>query len=120
LRDTNNKGFDGGVLLGDYKPMISFLYQSREREFSTGIRILDNCNIVPARGTLMAFLGPVGSGKTWFLIHLGRQAAKLGKKVLYVSLELSEVKTQIRYYQTVLKLAALESPPHHPNEDVAA
>lgn len=47
----------------------------------------------------IAFIGPPKSGKTWWLMTLAFQATLQGKKVLYVSLEMSERQVVRRFWQ---------------------
>jgi hypothetical protein len=74
--------------------------ERKQNEFSTGIPLLDSHGFVPERGTVMLLIAGAGKGKSWGLIHLGKMAATRGKKVLHVSLEMSEEQVQQRYYQS--------------------
>jgi hypothetical protein len=48
-------------------------------------------------GDLIVLIGSAGSGKSWMLSSIGAHALKLGKSVLHVTLELSELYTSKRY-----------------------
>ena len=52
----------------------------------------------------MVLLAPVGSGKSWALVHLGKRAAMHGKKVLHITLEMAAAELQKRYFQNLLAL----------------
>lgn len=45
------------------------------------------------------------SGKSWFAVHCGRQAAVQGARVVHVSLEMDEDRVAQRYYMTFLGIA---------------
>jgi len=92
--------FDPGLRLGDVDHLLTFL-QRQYSEFSTGIPQLDSRQIVPARGAALIFLAPPGKGKTWFLISLGKQAFLHRRKVVHISLEMSEEEVLQRYYQSL-------------------
>ncbi len=51
------------------------------------------------REDFIAFLGPPKSGKTWWLMSFAVQAALQGRKVLFVSLEMSKVQMVRRFWQ---------------------
>ena len=57
-----------------YLDVLRLSFEKQQGEFSTGIKELDQRNIVPTRGALSIFIAPSGFGKSWFLIHLGKQA----------------------------------------------
>lgn len=101
---ARNLQFDRGVKLDDdLGPFIEYLAK-QHKEFRTGIKHLDDNNITPARGELFLFLAGKGRGKTWFMINVGRIAMRVGKKVLHVSLENSEMETRGRYYQCAFSI----------------
>lgn len=90
--------FNPGMRLFEYERVLSFL-QQRHSEFSTGIKELDERSCIPARGAVGIFLAPTGRGKTWWLINIGKQAIKQRKKIVHITLELSEEETAQRYLQ---------------------
>lgn len=100
-----------GVWLSDTESWLSsFLRQDREVElFSSGIEVLDDKDVRPRRGELYAFMGASGTGKSWFLINVGRvnvigQPRILPKRVLHITLENSLEVTLQRYTQCFLQL----------------
>lgn len=50
------------------------------------------------REDFVSFLAPMKRGKTWQLIDVGVEGAKIGLKVLHVSLEMSEAQNAKRYW----------------------
>ena len=103
--------FEKGMTLLEHDKMLANL-QNRVTEFTTGIKQLDSKGIVPQRGTAMLFLGATGRGKTWWLVNLGKSAILQRKRVLHISLEMSEEQVAQRYYQ------ALYAATKRPEEEV--
>lgn len=99
-RDMN---FDAGTTLNEIEPMLAHL-KRKTREFPTGIRELDDRGIMPSRGALFLFIGPKGGGKSWFLIHCGKRALRVGHKVLHVSLEMDQEDVKARYWQSIYSI----------------
>ena len=100
-----------GVWLADSDHWLSFLREDEDVElFSSGIEILDDKDVRPARGELFAFLAASGRGKSWFLINVGKHNA-IGrrKKVLHITLENSLKVTVQRYTQCLLVLTRNET-----------
>ena len=64
--------FDPGLTLQDTQAFIDYLHSG------PGIRLdiepLDRVNVLPQRGTLMCVIAVTGQGKTWWLVHCGKQA----------------------------------------------
>jgi replicative DNA helicase len=110
---SRNVGFQAGLRLSEVDRVIEFL-RNHATEFATGIKALDDKHIVPARGGVFLWLAPTGRGKTWAMVSQGKQAIIRRKKVLHVSLEISEEEVAQRYYQ------ALFSIPKHDAEVVTA
>lgn len=96
--------FDRGLTLDDVDHVIDYL-ETHYSEFRTGIEAFDQRDIVPSRGTVMLILAPTGFGKTWMLIHLGKQALLQRKKVLHISLEMSAEEVMQRYYQALFSIS---------------
>jgi len=106
--------FEPGLRLTSVDKVIDYL-QSHYSEFRTGIAELDRRNITPARGATMLMLAPTGRGKTWFLVHVGKQALMQRQRVLHVSLEISEEEVAQRYYQSLFSI-----PKHRETIETAA
>lgn len=96
--------FSPGSTLSDYKSVLEYM-ESKQSEFCTGISVLDEKGIIPSRQEVMLFLAPSGRGKTWFLVHIGKMALMRRKRVLHVTLEMSEEQVLLRYYQSFMGAA---------------
>jgi replicative DNA helicase len=95
-----------GVWLRDSENWLQFLRDDEDVErFSSGIEVLDEHNVRPARGELFIFLAATGKGKSWFLINVGRHnLLQRNRKVLHLTLENSLDTTLQRYTQCFLSL----------------
>lgn len=101
-----------------FDPGISFLDEDRTKLLGfrntidnfirTGIPELDRYGIAPAPKKLFVIVGLPNYGKSWSLIHLGRRALMERKKVLHVTLELSQEEVTMRYLQTLFGIAPYE------------
>lgn len=91
---------DSGLRLNDIDKMLAYL-SNTQNEFKTGIKDLDNANIVPMRGKLFLIIASTGRGKTWALVQLGKMAFLQRKKVLHISLEIESEEVLQRYYQAL-------------------
>ena len=91
--------FDSGLFLS-HKNFEQIFREDATEVFRTDIKVLDDLHIGLARGELLVVLAPANSGKTNFLIHLGKAALKQRLKVLHVTLEMSEEKIVKRYLQS--------------------
>ncbi len=101
--------FDPGVFLADTKRSLRFLKKEwKEKTLRTGIPELDNRFLGPSPGTIQYFIGLPGRGKTWWCIHLGKEAIIQRAKVCHVSLEISEERMLQRYFQSFFNLSKRE------------
>ena len=91
---------DAGIRLSDIDKILSYLDHAHS-EFRTGIKELDQANIVPMRGKVMLFLAPTGRGKSWFLVQLGKMAFTMRKRVCHITLEIEAEEVGQRYYQAL-------------------
>jgi hypothetical protein len=95
-----------GVWLGDTADWFGFLREDDDEDlFSSGIDVLDDRGIRPARGELFVLLAASGRGKSWFLVNAGRQNVWHRKNVLHLTLENTLDMTLQRYTQCLLSLA---------------
>jgi len=106
--------FDPGLRLSNIERIISY-FETTQNEFSTDIHELDSNYITPARGEVFLFLGAASTGKTWFLVDLGRHALNHRKKVLHISLEMGEELIGQRYLETLLMIPKREVTPEVTN-----
>jgi hypothetical protein len=94
-----------GLWMKDPKQALSFLERDEHIEFfSSGIEVLDLKGVRPERKTIMFLIAPSGAGKSWFLVQVGKYALLHHKKLLHVTLEISEEKTARRYIQSIFGL----------------
>jgi replicative DNA helicase len=95
--------FDPGTFMfSDETRTFTFLDKLESDDYiHTGIKQLDDLEICPAPGELFTFLARSGAGKSWLLVHLSKFALLQRKKVLHISLELSEERLKARYFQTM-------------------
>jgi Straboviridae DNA replication helicase len=100
--------FDPGTYLLDYGSMLEYL-RRRDVEFTMGIPQLDQRHFVPMRSAVMLILGPTGKGKSWALVHVGKQALMQRKKVVHITLELGMEETKQRYYQSIFAIPKREA-----------
>jgi hypothetical protein len=104
LLRVDSVGFDPGLRLGDTERIINFLNE-RYVEFDTGIAAFDANGIVPYRDAVFLFLAATGMGKSWWLIQLGKRALLRRKKVLHITLEMSEEEVASRYFQSLFSVS---------------
>lgn len=89
---------------------LSFLNRDENLEFfSSGVDILDDRNVRPDRKTIMFMIAASGKGKSWWLVQVGKYALLHHKKVLHITLELSQEKTARRYIQAIFGLTQYEA-----------
>lgn len=96
--------FDPGVKLTDVDRSLAFLTEQVDA-FPTGILALDRRGLGPTRKELHLFMAPPKRGKTWWLVHLGKHALMHHKRVVHITLEMSESKTCQRYIQTLFSVS---------------
>lgn len=98
---TQKIDFDPGINLYENLDQIIARLELAQSEFSTGVPTLDHNYVVPARGQLMLLMAAAGRGKTWGLIHIGKQALLARKKVLHLTLEVDDALVAQRYFQAM-------------------
>jgi len=95
--------FEPGTTLGS--PNLDDLLNKDVSALPTGIRELDYLNLGPTPKELHVFMALLGRGKTWWLMHLGRQALLQRKKVCHITLEVSENNMVKRYLQSLFGIS---------------
>lgn len=100
LLRTRHVTFTPGTRLGDYQKVLDWM-ERRSVEFSTGVKTLNDAGVVPARGAVMLYLAPKGSGKSWFLTDISKRGFRDGKKVSLLSTEMYEPLVLQRLYQSL-------------------
>lgn len=91
--------FDPGSRFSDADRTLKFLTQPRD-PFPTGIGPFDKAGLGPARGELFIMAADTGVGKSWFLLQLAKCALMAHKRVLYVTLEMTEKEANQRLAMT--------------------
>ena len=90
--------FDPGLQFWDPAQALRF-FDTTDQSLPLNIKALDAARVGPAPQELFTFIAPTGKGKTWFLLHVAKQAVKLRKKTVFVSLEMSEERLSQRFVQ---------------------
>ena len=98
--------FEPGTFLHE-RSALRFLDDDYEA-FPTGIKLLDNRRLGPARKRLHLFLAALGRGKSWWLVHLAKIALMHRLRVLVVTLEMSEEEYACRLLQSAFSLTKRE------------
>jgi replicative DNA helicase len=73
------------------------------------IPFLDERRLGPARKELSMMIAPAKRGKSWYLVHCGKQALLQRWKVLHITLEMNEDQTGQRYLQALYGLTRREA-----------
>lgn len=95
---------DAGLMLNEARA-LDFLNRERN-SYRLDIKELDRLEIGPAPKQLVLYIAPKGSGKSWFCVHVGRQAIKHRLRVLHVTLEMDEPLVAERYFMSLFSLAS--------------
>jgi len=95
--------FEKGLTIKDAIESVG-LYEPTLDLIKTGIIPLDAMGICPAPGELYTVLASPNRGKTWWLQSIGKFAALQRKKVLHITLEMSEEKIARRYVQSFFSM----------------
>lgn len=103
-KKTMLKQFDIGTKLSDTVKSLRFLKEETQSHH-TGIKLLDELGICPAPKELFVFVSLPGYGKSWFFIHIGKYALMQRKKILHVTLEMSEENVCKRYIQSLFNIS---------------
>ena len=96
--------FDAGTFLKDPSRSLRFL-TTVDNSFPMGIEQLDSLGIGPAPKELLTLLALPGRGKSWFMTHIAKYAMLQRKKVLFVTLEMSEDKCSGRFMQSLFGIS---------------
>lgn len=95
--------FDIGTSFVDTKESLSF-FNTSDEGISLGIKAFDEGGIVAAPGTMVLFIAPAKKGKSWFLVHGGKYSLLQRKRVLVVTLEMSEAAYSMRFVQSLFSV----------------
>jgi replicative DNA helicase len=95
--------FEPGLVLSTVD--VSNLLVDRRQAIPTGIPEIDARALGPAVGELHLFIAPPGYGKSWWFIQLSKLALANRRRVVYVTLELSEYQVALRLLQSLFGVA---------------
>jgi replicative DNA helicase len=95
--------FEAGLTMDDARGVLRF-FDTAEDFISTGIAELDRREIGPRPKELFLFIAPPKKGKSWGMVHLAKHAARQRKKVLIVTLEMSEERYAQRLIQSIFSI----------------
>lgn len=99
-----------GLWMRDPKQALKFLDRDENEDFFTsGVEVLDQMGFRPKRKTFVFIIGSAKKGKSWWLINVGKGALQHHKKVLHITLEISEETTARRYMQSIFSLTKYEA-----------
>lgn len=79
-----------GTYLQDIPAVMRLLSEEEDEALPTGIPELDSRQLGPGRGKLWMIAAAAKKGKSWGLLHVCRENVINGRRVLYISFELSE------------------------------
>jgi len=92
----------GGLNYAEVETPTYLLNDEKDRLlFRSNIKHLDRYIRGFTRSQLVTILGPAKGKKTWFLIHLGKQAIKRGLTIIHISHEITEQEVEMRYDQAI-------------------
>lgn len=97
-----------GIWMHEPEQALRFLEVNEEDFFSSAIDALDKRGVRPARKTMMLLIGKKKSGKSWWLINVGKSNILYRKRVLHITLEMPEEQVAGRYLQSLFALAMSE------------
>lgn len=99
--------FHPGLFFNDPVQSLRFLRSTYNSDniIRTGIQQLDADDICPARKEFFLVLAPPNRGKTWTMVHLGKNALLQRFKVLHITLEMEEDKIAQRYIQNLFSVS---------------
>ncbi len=100
--------FERGILFSDPLQSLQF-FETTAEGIPLGIPDLDSRDIIPRPGELMLMISPPKMGKSWFLVNTGKQALIHRKRVLHITLEMSEARTSMRYIQAFFAVSKREA-----------
>lgn len=104
IKDRQLNVFDPGIRFATDKNKIFRFMDRVDNYILTGIPELDALEICPAPKELYTFVGLSNRGKSWFLIHLAKMALLQRKRVLYITLEMSEDRVAQRLLQSFFSI----------------
>lgn len=96
--------FEIGTQFQNPGEVLKFM-DTTEQGIQTGVGELDKRDICPRPGEMFMFVAPAKKGKSWALISLGKRALMQRKRVLHITLEMSEHRVAQRYLQAFFSVS---------------
>jgi hypothetical protein len=93
-----------GTFLHDISKSLAFLRKDDVELFSSAIPVLDQLGAAPRRKSLYLLVASAKRGKSWWMMQVGKEACLGRKKVLHITLEMSEELVAQRYIQGFLSM----------------
>lgn len=103
LRNQPTK-LETGFLLND--PEALNFFDKLDEGYLTAITPLDRVGVRLVPKTMILYMAPKNTGKSWSCIHIGRACALQGARVLHISLEMSREQVAKRYFQSWFSIAS--------------
>lgn len=104
---SQNLEMDIGTFLGA-RSNISIMLNSTGATYLTGIPELDKRGFGPTRKEMLLFTGVKGVGKSWFLVHMGRNCLMQQAKVCHITLEMTREQVVERYFRNMFAIGKRE------------
>lgn len=105
---TTYESFDpGSNLLQGAEGLLQRLLDGRggiEDGVPFGIPLLDSHGLRAGDGKMLLFMASSGRGKSWFMVHMGKQSILNNRQTLHISLELPKEDVEERYLQSMFAL----------------
>lgn len=100
--------FEMGLVFSDTNHSLKFFNQTTTG-IQIGIKELDSRDVCPRPGEMFMFIAPAKRGKSWGLTHVGKFSLLQRKKVLHITLEMSEDRVMQRYVQSFFAISKREA-----------
>jgi replicative DNA helicase len=91
--------------MSDTDRSLGFLNTQVHASMPTGIASIDEANLGPARKRLHLMIGLPKKGKSWWLVHLAKQAFKHRLRTVYITLELDQDEVCQRLVQAIFSVS---------------
>ena len=101
--------FEPGTLFSDPLQSLRFIDNTADETFPLGVKELDERGIGPRRKEIMLFIAPAKKGKSWAMVHIAKTNIFNRKKVLVISLEMSEERYAQRFIQSIFAIGKNEA-----------
>lgn len=104
LKSKDLASFTPGLVLHSDPSRFVYSTTAPVDVLSMGIDYFDRIEFGPTRKELLTLLAPPNRGKSWGLVHIGKYGLLQRKRVLHITLEMSEARCAQRYLQALFSL----------------